>query len=300
MSYFGYDDQYVDPNGLQEGELVRCMIYAKDYPKVYLNHLGEINQENQKNAEVLGIDFTPMLPNHKDGGILWRYAVIARDKNTGILNNNVLIPSDNGLFDIPSYPISGQIEQLSPSIIIDKDLKPKMRGFKEGQCRNGLPSLINILPSPYMVKSKSGILAKDYALDDFSEESVIARSDEKRRIEAWQKVLTKWMALSEDEAYETLNKSLAARYGIMRIQGTVAEVVPIRLGTTFTAKISSSSPYMNIDVFKTYQIENRWVTDIYTKFDSTEADEEDEYFASMINASFASHYKKKAKPDPEF
>lgn len=269
--YTNTRNSFTEEGGLLNGELVRCMFLDHGFPRSYENEIAEKNKIEVEEANTSGLPFIPIKPSHKDGGLNYRFVVIARSAYLDASTNKWILGQepDKFLFKelvLPDIKVFGEIEQLTPPQIYDKGWNTQKKGA--GSFMNkGFPSVIDLLPDAKPAKNYDTGITVNSIPDGMEEQYKYLIALESDRQVQWQGVLDFWNSVDEDKAFGILEDGLARRLGLCRWneKEEVYEFLKPCKGMTFTSRIyrKEGSSFFNLGSFA-WNFEARrhdWFTD---------------------------------------
>lgn len=272
--------------GIEEFEPIKIMFLERSYPSKYLNELNEKNTKAAEECTLLGIDFVPKAPSFKEGGVMWKYAVVERRGTGEGLNEKTLLPTDEGLLEEPKYTYSGVIQQIPPAIMYEKKWDLGEGGNPAGTLykQTIYPAPQRFLPPvwpPYDFTNRRKY--QDIPDDDRSAEVMALRAQEQKRKSDWNAVITYFNSLDELEALKVLEMSISYRFLMgFADNGGFKYVRPAKGLTMNLRRGKIDSRYLNLDAYiynKDKKAYDFFVSDV------TPPDEISEYVADMIIAT---------------
>ena len=252
--FFGYSGEKVSEyQAFNEGELVKCILLDCGLPMSYLKKLNEENEAIKEESKATDMYIPPKKASYKEGGLEWKYAVIARDKNTKIVNQKVFIETENGL-EVPKISCYGQLLCPTPRMIHEKNLFSFVKGGGSKVYSNGGCDLIYMLP-----ESSGKADWSDAAKDELEEE--------------WKVIYEKWDALTEEEAKTMLSNMFARRMLLCRPNNeNKYEYLAPETGMIFQAMIKYYTKYHSLVVIDRWD-KTKKRFDMYSTFDVRDVSE---------------------------
>jgi hypothetical protein len=253
MSIFGFDKTGYY-SGIQDGELVKCILLERKYPGHYLKHINEREKAEKETAEALGIDPLPIVMSHKEGGISWDFAILERfNEDIGDYESTLLF-DDKGEPILPDMNIFGSYIQHTPERILNNNLG-YMNIIRGGLDKfyNGSTNVIigQHFPNTLPEKDWSTGMTADRITDENLEEFRELFHRETGRQAHWNSIMSKWDKLSEEKAIEKLEDMIASRLLLYVVdsKGRIAYVKP-QPGMIFNAKVSKKGKYIDLIGFE--------------------------------------------------
>jgi len=245
-----------NPNAIQEGEIVECILLKRDYITRFKKKIDEYNATEKAKSEAVDLPWSDQLPTFKDCGVSWEFAVISRSKDDADHIHKVLLRDENGEYLDPGYKFTGRIE-MQP---IDKMLESPLPGNKYRKIgteknRNGFPELVFELPESYpsalWEDGKLVAKANEIAPEDRERFINLLQKDAKR-LEEWKLPIEYYKTLNEKDALEYLEEYLGHAYLFCCLdeEGTEFHYYKPQVGLRFRAKVYyENSKYMAVKVF---------------------------------------------------
>lgn len=280
MSKFGYKPKATqEPAGaLKDGEIVKVLILDMTYPSSYLKSLDEFNSNEKRIADSMGLDYSPKLPTHKEGGLQVNYAVITRGSD-GQMTERVFKESPDGLIE-PPYTCYGSLTQLAPKELFEKKWDYQRRGGGTKLNKLGKPTIVDLLPNASVVKDWSAGVSADEIPAGQEEHFKDLLDKEAERLIEWEEFLKQYESLTEDEALEWLMDCMSSRFLICHVDDDIIAYVPAVKGTTFTAMIAKKDKYLNLVPFKYNSNSKSFI--IYSKLNSKYPSDDSIAYANEI------------------
>lgn len=291
MSFWNEEDeqQQTGQTGIEDGELVTCIILDSRYPASYLKEIDERQQAENEEAEVIGRATETILPSHKEGGIELRFAVLYRDRHSdGAIMENVIKIDEDELIE-PDYVCYGSLRAYPPTVVKDSRFFVPSKGYGRLNL-NGRPKIVDVYPSKYEARDwKNNLDYSDYLKDEvlqkhYPEDYKRICALENRRIESWQRDIDAFAAMDEAKATGMLLSALSARYGIARLNEETDrwEYISPEKGVIFQCRVSKKkdSKFLNLEKFK-YNKDNGEY-DFFGKMQISPPEEDDRQFADRI------------------
>lgn len=221
---FGYvaPDNFADPNALND-EYVQLIITEITHPTPYLKQLKELQ-------ETTGL---PQIPSFKRGGVALKCSVLYRSRDMTKAPDELVWLQDpeTGSLKEPSYPIHMELIMDPLPLIFQKDYDFNTN-LPDSTLKAGNIQLVDYLPRAS--KTRSWKLKKnidEMTADD--EDYAILLDRERKRVEAWTKLLTAWQDFPEEVCKEKLLVLLSRKYLICKREGDRLMFAIPEIGCTF-------------------------------------------------------------------
>jgi len=249
---FGYENGTGD--GIRDGEIVSVMFLNKSFPSRYLKNIAAQEKVEAENADTLGIDPEPVAKKHKEGGLVWNYAIIARKNGASDNFISTLVKDDDGKLTLPSYNIFGSYNQFIPEFIRDNNL-----GF-QNIIRGGIHRkyretdnvvIVQHFPNTLPEKDWESGMTADQINDDNLAVFKHLWDREVKRVANWNTIIRKWDRETEADAYNKLNQMIASRLLLYNCRNLDAvEYYLPQTGMIFSAKVSRKGKYIDLIAFE--------------------------------------------------
>ena len=299
---YGYKEEpQKEIGGIEEFEDIKVMLLERAFPSKYIQGINKENEEQANEATLLGIEYEAKKPSFKQGGVVWKYCVIQRAGKSSTINEKVLIPNDNGMFDEPSYVYCGQIQQLPPMQIFETKWDQGLGGDPHGAIQQGTrsPVISRFLPptfQPYDFQNKRKFT--DIPIEEDSAIAIELRQKEQVRRNNWNSVIEGYNKFNELDALKVLEMSLAYRYCLGNIsEDGIFKYIRPHKGMTFNIRRGPiNSKYLDIQPFVYDKDIKKY---IHFVSEVTAATPDTEYVADLIIATRAAAVAKRSQNKPK-
>jgi hypothetical protein len=141
-----------DTDGFKDKENVELILIEKTFCRKYMKELEERNAKEREKADALGVDFTPIPPTHKEGGLAYTFAVRTRSHDEDKKPFENVFKPEHKKYIEPNYVCFGKIEVPTPVQLLDGAIG-KTKGIDiTKRDKFGNPDVLEFLPSTFPKK----------------------------------------------------------------------------------------------------------------------------------------------------
>jgi len=267
---YGYNYKQTNKNiGINEYEYVRVLFLERDFPTSYKEEISKAILEEQEQSMLLGKKVEGKKMSYKEGGIIWKYAIIKRSNNpnSSKVNHNVISFDNNGNLIEPDYTYRGVIYQAPPKKIFEKRINAVRGGDIDGALHRELdyPIIKNFLPPVFPPYDTINNRPFNKINENEMDSNVIdLRNKENKRQELWKQIIDDFEKLSEDEALDLLENTISYRFLLGYVSNNSYVYVKPQKGLMFDIiRGPITSKYIDLLPFRYDKIENKYI--YYTK-----------------------------------
>lgn len=301
--------------GLENNELVQCMLLKRDIPSNCKKKWNEKEQKKKDEAETLGDLYEPVPATEKECGVSWLIAIIRRgitlDEFGEILNEGELVfkPKD-GKIEIPKYRVTTQFQHLPPDKIETIESKNGVlygnmfsKAGSDEISKNGKPVIANMYPSVYPVKENDPnipwgdrVSADKIPLGQEDKYKTLLEKEQERK-EAWREHINKYKNLDAEGIKEYYDTAISRRLMLCQINELAEENSTPEVfyhkpmpGMKFVCNITRSGKYFNPVVLATVKEGGKYVNVNYGTNQVRPPKDADKKVAEAILQAYDDYY----------